>query len=139
MAGLFLLLGVGAAVQAAAPTVAGIGLGASPPLVLQVLGQPDQRQQSLGMRFWDYGRTGMTVVWREETGGVHGIVLRKREAGELGGIRVGDGADAVRAVWGTPARVRHEGRFLDFVGHGWTLSVEVMQGRVIEITLMAAS
>jgi hypothetical protein len=119
--------------------VAGIALGDQPAGVLKRLGRPDREQRSLGMSFWDYERKGITLIWKDMKTGVLGIVLTKADVGAIEGVRVGDTAAAARARLGSPVRVRQEGRFLDFARRGWTLSVEVVEGRIVEITLMAAS
>jgi hypothetical protein len=51
-------------------------------------------------------------------------------------VRVGDSEAALRDQWGTPARIRQDGRFLDYVGDGWVFSVELRERAVGEMTLM---
>jgi hypothetical protein len=126
-------------VAQAAPKIAGISLGDRARTVTQVLGRPAGREQSLGMAFWSYPDRGLTVIWREEDTGVHGIVVSRAEAGPVGGVRVGDADTAARDFWGLPARIRLDGRFLDYVGNGWVISVEVRDHTIVEITLLAAS
>ena len=125
-------------VAAQAPSIAGVSLGMSARDVRAVLGGPAVQQQSLGMRFWEFPGRGITVIWRDEAAGVSAIVLAKRNAGEIRGVRVGDSSQAIAANWGAPVRVRNDGRFLDFAGRGWTLSTEIAKGKAIEITLLAA-
>lgn len=125
--------------QEDAPRVGLIGLGYSPSLVRARLGQPDRSEQSLGMRFWVYDTRGLTVIWKEDTVSVHGLVASRAQAGEVRRVKVGDGAVTLRRAWGLPARVRQDGRFLDHVGAGWVLSAEVQGKRVVQITLMAAA
>jgi hypothetical protein len=124
--------------QGKPPAVAGISLGMSPDQVRVRLGGPEVQESSLGMGFWQYRARGITVIWREDAAGVHGIVLSKRAAGNLNGVRVGDTARDISPNWGPPIRVRQSGRFLDFSGDGWTLSAEIAGGRAVEITLLAA-
>ena len=124
--------------HAQSPSVAGIALGMLPQEVSAVLGAPEIRQQSLGMRFWEYRARGLTVIWRDDLPGVSAIVLTKRKAGEIRGVRVGDNGRAVAGNWGPPVRVRSGGRFLDFAGPAWTLSAELANGKAIEITLLTA-
>lgn len=88
------------------------------------------------MRFWDYAHRGITVVWQDGEAGVLGIVVCAPAAGTIGGVRVGDSEGLLRRQWGTPVRVRQGGRFLDFVGARWVLSIEVRQGSVVQMTLM---
>ena len=127
-----------ASAQSVAPDIAGVTLGRSAQDVRLALGTPEFVQQSLGMRFWEYHARGITVIWRDDASGANAIVVSKREAGVIRGVRVGDPTQQVLANWGAPARVRNSGRFIDFVGHGWTLSAEIGEGRAIEITLLAA-
>ena len=91
------------------------------------------------MRFWDYPGRGISVIWQEGEPSVHGVVVTRPDAGDVGGVKVGDSEATLRAVWGTPVRVRQEGRFLDFVGDRWVLSAELHDGHVVELTLMRAS
>jgi hypothetical protein len=125
--------------QDARLTVAGIGLGDQAASVLERLGRADRQQKSLGMSFWEYDARGITLIWKDRSAGVQGIVVSKPAAGALDEVRVGDAAAVARARWGSPVRVRQEGRFLDFVRPGWTLSVEVVDGRIVEITLLAVN
>ena len=118
------------------PRVGGVALGDSASAVLAALGNPEHRQESLGLRFWDYQRLGISLTWDKDDGRVHVIVLSKRSAGEVAGVRVGDSAATIQTRWGTPARARERGRFLDFVRHGWTCTAEMKQGIVVEITLL---
>jgi hypothetical protein len=110
----------------------------SPEAVMSALGAPVAEEASLGMRFWGYGARGITVIWRNDAPGVSAIVLSKRTAGDIRGVRVGDSRSAISANWGQPVRVRSGGRFLDFAGRKWTLSAEIANGRAVEITLLAA-
>jgi len=118
------------------PRVGGVALGDSAAAVLAALGEPQHRQQSLGLRFWDYPRLGISLTWDKDDARVRVIVLSAPRAGEVEGVRVGDSVVVLRSRWGSPARVRQTGRFLDFVRHGWTCTAEVRQGRVVEITLL---
>ena len=134
-----LCLTVGFTVQSAAPHVAGIGLGATAPAVRAALGTPDREQQSLGLRFWDYNGRGITLIWQEGDAGVHGIQVTRPAAGDLGGVKVGDSENTLRKAWGVPARVRQDGRYVDFVGDQWVLSAELSRGKIAQMTLMRAS
>ncbi len=127
-----------ASAQGRPPAVAGISLGMSAAEVRVALGKPEVQQTSLGMSFWEYRARGITVIWRDDVSGAHGIVVSKRIAGEMNGIRVGDAARNISSQWGPTVRIRRSGRFLDFSGNGWTLSAEIAEGRAVEITLLAA-
>ena len=124
--------------QAAAPRIAGVALGTLSPGVRGLLGKPDREQESLGMRFWDYTRRGLTVIWQDGDRGVQGIVVTRPDAGDVSGVKVGDAETHVREALGAPARVRQNGRFLDYVGSDWVLSIELNQGMVVQITLLRA-
>jgi hypothetical protein len=121
---------------AEAPHVGGVGLGDLRATVLQALGPPERRQTSLGFLFWDYPARGMSLMWDRDSDGVRVIVMRTPAAGAVEGVRVGDRATLARERWGTPTRVRQEGRFLDFVRQSWICSVEVSGGKITEMTLM---
>ncbi len=118
------------------PRVGGVALGDSASAVLTALGNPERRQESLGLRFWDYQLRGISLTWDKDDRRVHVIVLSKRSAGAVTGVRVGDSAATIQARWGAAARARERGRFLDFVRHGWTCTAEMKQGIVVEITLL---
>ena len=137
MAALALTMATGTA-QSRPPSVAGVFLGMSEAQARGAVGSADRETESLGMRFWDYQRRGVTLIWKEGETGVQGIVVSRGAAGDVGGVKVGDSAVVLRKQWGTPARVRQEGRFLDFIGAGWVLSAEMKEGTIVEITLMAA-
>jgi hypothetical protein len=130
------LLVTSAATAQSAPRVAGVALGTTSRGVRATLGKPDREQESLGMRFWDYSRRGISVIWRDGSRGVRGIVVSRAAAGDVNGIKVGDAETAVRTTLGAPARVRQDGRFLDYVGADWVLSIELNQGSVAQITLL---
>jgi hypothetical protein len=121
---------------APAPTLGGVRLGGTVREVRARLGAPDRTQEAIGLRFWNYEDRGLTVIWREGEPGVHGIVATRAAAGDVRRIRVGDSESALRREWGTPARERQSGRFLDYVGADWVLSVEVRSGAIVEMTLV---
>lgn len=116
----------------------GIALGDSAGAVLHLLGAPDRRQESLGLRFWDFSTRGVSLTIDKADDRVHVIILTNSEAGAIDGVRVGDPAMSVRPHWGSPARVREHGRFLDFIRRGWTCTAELQRSSVVEITLTLA-
>jgi len=134
-----LTLLAGPTAQVPAPEVGGVWLGALAHEARRVLGAPDRMQESIGMRFWHYEGRGITLIWREGYAGVHGIVASRSTAGPIRRVRVGDSEMALREYWGTPARIRQDGRFLDYVGDGWVLSVELRERAVVQMTLVAAT
>ncbi len=112
-----LLLGVSGASLAAAPAfpwvsgdiappVAGIHLGDSLDRIKELLGEPVEKQK-LG----DYQESlrsrsrGVTVAWATADGAAV-IFLDTREAGDIGGIRIGDTREEVLARWGAPSTVK---------------------------------
>ena len=125
--------------QGEPPWVAGIGIGSTTAAVRSRLGSPDRQEESLGLRFWEYSKRALTVIWRDDTTGVQGIVVRGQAAGSLGGIQVGDATSSLQQRWGVPTRVRQDGRYMDFVGNRWVLSAEVAGGHVVSLTLFAAA
>ena len=124
--------------QSAPPRVAGVGIGDTAPDVRTTLGNPDRQQETLGIRFWDYFRQQVTVIWREDESGVQGIVVRGVRAGAVSGVKIGDVRVAALQSLGNPTRVRQYGRYLDFVGAHWVLTVEVAHDTVVQMTLMQA-
>lgn len=90
------------------------------------------------MRFWEYDARGLTLIWFEDEPQLQGVVLRRPTAGAVAGVRVGDDTGTLARVWGTPSRVRQDGRFWDFVLDDWVLSVEVMDGHIASLTLLRA-
>jgi len=121
------------------PVVAGVRLGDRAGTVRERIGEPDRRQRSLGLDFWDYDRRGLSLIWDlDRPGGeLRVIVLKTFDAGAIEGIRVGDRQALLRPRWGVPARTRQEGRFVDFARADWVQTVELRDGRVVEITLTA--
>ena len=124
--------------QVRAPEIAGVRLGMSVEQARGVVGKAERETASLGMRFWEYPRRGVTVIWKEDVPGVQGVVATRGSAGAVRGVKVGDAESVLHKEWGTPARVRQDGRFRDYTGAGWVLSAEIRDGMVLEITLMAA-
>ena len=113
-----------------------LGIGETPVQVTRTLGRPDRRQVSLGLVFWDYERRGLTLLWDENERIVRAVVLMKSSAGAVEGIAVGDSVAAMATRWGDPARIRQEGRYLDFVRPRWVQTAEVRGGRIVEITVL---
>ena len=121
------------------PRIGGVELGTMSNVVRTALGRPDREQESLGMRFWDYTGRGITVIWKEGDRGVHGIVVSRADGGDVAGVKVGDREQDVRKTWGAPARVRQDGKFMDYVGADWVLSIELRQGSVVQMSLLRAT
>lgn len=112
-------------------------LGERPSTMRARIGEPDRRQQSLGLDFWDYDRRGLSLIWDLDRPALRVIVLKTADAGAIEGIRVGDRQALLRVRWGAPTRTRQEGRFVDFTRAEWVQTVELRDGRVAEITVTA--
>lgn len=106
-------------------------------LVIATLGHPDGRREYFGFREWEYSRRGITLMWHRGDEELHVIVLRKREAGDVYGVRVHDSVAVIASRLGVPTRSRQTGRFLDFVRPKWAISLEIVRGAIVEITLIA--
>lgn len=117
------------------PVVGGVSVGDSAAAVRAALGQPGKRQESFGFVVWEYPERGLMLMWDREERTVRVMVLSRPAAGGVDGVRVGDAGSTLRQRWGSPARVRQDGRFLDFVRHRWTVTAELVGGVVKEITL----
>ena len=141
---LFLAAGVALATPAAGaaqspPWLGGVVLGDSAPAVIASMGKPDRRQEFFGFLVWDYQQRGVSVMLDCEQHRVRVLVLTKRDAGAVEGVRVGDRLADLTAAWGAPTRIRQDGRFRDFARHGWFVSVEMQHHTIIEITVQLSS
>src|SRR5574341_1957707 len=85
------------------PTVAGVPLGASRVMLDSLLGKPDRTQRlGIGATALFYTPKGVSVVYGERDG-ASVIYLLRRDAGDIGGVRLGDANDSVLAKWGPPS------------------------------------
>lgn len=90
----------------APPAVAGLGLGAARRTIDSVLGRPESvRALSPGVEVLRYGSRGIALVY-SEVDSLAVAYLVTREAGDIGGTRVGDPRDSVVARWGDPTGVQ---------------------------------
>ena len=78
------------------------------------------------------------MLWRAGDARAHGIVVAGANAGALDSVKVGDTREAAIHAWGVPKRIREDGRYLDYVGSHWVLTLEVWQGTVVQMTLLRA-
>lgn len=117
------------------PVIGGVTVGDSAAAVPGALGAPGKRQESFGFVVWEYPERGLTLMWDRDERTVRVMVLSRPGAGAVEGVRVGNAANSLRMHWGTPARVRQDGRFLDFVRNGWSVTGEVVGGVVKAITV----
>jgi hypothetical protein len=118
------------------PAVAGISLRDSEQHALDVLGPPDEATQTAAGEVLEYAARGLEVTATPQ--GVSAIRLRTPDAGEIGGIRVGNPARDVILKWGVPRG--GEGRTAIFGNGEWTISVTLHEkySTVVELTLASA-
>jgi thioredoxin 1 len=90
----------------APPAVAGLVLGAGRSVIDSVLGRPQSvRTLSPGVELLRYDSQGVALVYSQaESLAVAYLVTR--EAGDVGGTRIGDARDSVVARWGDPTGVQ---------------------------------
>ncbi len=84
------------------PPVAGVPLGASRARLDSLLGVPDDSER-LGEHGWgfEFHKKGLSIVYTPLDGAAI-IYLLRRDAGDIGGVRLGDTHDAVLGRWGKP-------------------------------------
>jgi hypothetical protein len=129
----------GSVMESAPPRVSGATIGDTQLDVVAVLGDPDRKDDALGLEFWHYSQRQLTVLWREGEDRAHGIVVGGANAGAVATVTVGDLREAAIRAWGVPARIRQDGRFLDYVGSHWVLTLEVWHDTVVQMTLLSAN
>ena len=107
----------------APPTVAGVPLGASRGRLDSLLGKADRLQPlGPGATALFFSARGVSVVYSTADGAAV-IYLLRRDAGDIGGVRLGDANDSVLAKWGPPSDAA-EGTALYTAG-GWAVVVGV--------------
>src|SRR6266446_2814862 len=122
-----------------APEVAGLQLATSRTKMASVLGMPSD-SQSLGADVWTYGFSGkgLLIVYARQDGVIEIHVLR-RDAGSIGGVRVGDAEDEVRARWGAPTEAESidAGEETSYIAGKWMVVVvyDTVTRRVKELWL----
>jgi hypothetical protein len=86
-----------------APIVAGVHLGDTQEQITQALGSPAETQK-LGEHqlAFMFPLRGVTVAWASLDGAAI-ILLNTREAGDIGGVRIGDSRDDILSKWGAPS------------------------------------
>jgi hypothetical protein len=98
----------------APPAVAGIRLGDDEGRLKKVLGQPSLVQQLAEgvphdeVRVLTYKMPGVQVVF-SQSDGASIIYLLSPYAGDIGGVRLYDAREEVKAIWGNPSSVCEEG------------------------------
>ena len=105
------------------PAVAGLRLGAPRAVVDSVLGRPEsERSLGEGVVALRYPSRGVAVIY-SDADSVAIIYLTAREAGDIGGVRVGDAKDSVVARWGHPTTVQDNVGLFQ-VGH-WVIVARI--------------
>ncbi len=105
-----------------APALAHLSLGQPQSELFTKLGAPDA-VDTLGPGAYSFSwlKRGLSAVVTDRDG-VAIINATKREAAELGGVRVGDTHDAVRAKWGDP--MKEQGPTWLYIARGWVIAVQ---------------
>jgi hypothetical protein len=86
-----------------------------------VLGKPDSIQPvSRGGQGLFYGARGLRLTYAAADG-LRLIYLDTRQAGDIGGVRVGDRRADVIARWGSPTQ--SDGEMARFIVGGWAIVV----------------
>ena len=84
------------------PPVGGVPLAASRARIDSLLGAPDDSER-LGADGWgfEFRARGLSIVYTPLDGAAV-IYLLRRDAGDIGGVRLGDTPSSVLARWGKP-------------------------------------
>jgi hypothetical protein len=86
-----------------------------------VLGKPDSiKPASRGGQGLFYGARGLMLTYAAADG-LRLIFLDTRQAGDIGGVRVGDTREAVIARWGSPTQA--DGEMARYIVGGWAIVV----------------
>src|ERR1041385_728063 len=122
------------------PPVAGVRLGVTRAALDSLLGRPDKIQQmgqdGLGLT---YTKRGISVVYTPLDGAAI-VYLLRRDAGDVGGVRLGDTKDQVLARWGKPST--GEGMNALYISGKWVVVVtldSVTGTRVVQLGLGRAA
>jgi len=114
------------------PLVAGVPLGASRSRLDSLLGAPADSQE-LGNDGWafKFAAKGLSIVYTPLDGAAV-IYLLSRDAGEIGGVRLGDSKDNVYAHWGEPST--SEGPNSLYIAGKWVVVITVdASGKVVAV------
>ena len=88
------------------PAVAGLRLGVPRAVIDSVLGRPESvRSLGQGVVALGYRSKGISLMY-SDADSLAVLYLVTREAGDIGGVRVGDPKDSVVARWGNPTSVQ---------------------------------
>ena len=119
----------------APPLVAGVPLAASRGRLDTLLGTPTD-SQPLRADAWafNFRARGLTVVYTLRDGAV-AIYLLRRDAGDIGGVRLGDSRDAVLTRWGSSSTT--VGPNALYIAGKWAvvLTLDSALTRVVELGL----
>jgi hypothetical protein len=118
------------------PAVSGVQLGDTEQRALDLLGPPDDARQTSNGELLEYRAKGLELTAGDK--GISAIRVLAPEAGEIGGVKVGDTATTVILKWGAPKG--GEGRTAQFGAGDWLLLVKLgdSNSRVAEMTLARA-
>ncbi len=121
------------------PPVAGVALGASRTGIKSALGVPTDSQQ-LGPDGWAFNfRTkGVSIVYTALDGAAI-IYLLRRDAGDIGGVRVGDNRAAFLGRWGKPSTT--DGPNVLYIAGKWVVGItlDTTSTHVVRLGLGRAS
>jgi len=124
---------------ASPPLVGGIRLGLSRAALDSILGRPDKVQQmgqdGLGLT---YTQRGISIVYTPLDGAAI-VYLLRRDAGDIGGVRLGDTKDQVLARWGKPST--GEGMNALYIAGKWVvvITLDSTGTRVVQLGLGRAA
>jgi hypothetical protein len=105
------------------PSPHGIHLGERLAVVDSVLGAPTARwSPQPGKESRRYAEKGLTIV-ADSAAGIEYLLLSSRQAGDLGGIRVGDSRERVKELFGAPTLGR--GETTRYTLGEWTIQVQL--------------
>ncbi len=115
----------------APPQVAGIRLGDGLVRLEAVLGRPSTTEK-LGDEalVFTYRPRGVQVIYAS-LDGVAIIFLQTRQAGDIGGVRLGDSREQVLACWGKPSSVQGPSAYYR-AGSSWVVIVNLDDNDVVK-------
>jgi len=115
----------------APPQVAGIRLGDGLVRLEAVLGRPSGTQK-LGDEalVFTYRQRGVQIIYASLDGAAI-IFLQTREAGDIGGVRLGDRREEVLARWGKPSSVQGPTAYYR-AGSSWVVILKLDENDIVK-------